>query len=158
MNKVLKHTLVAIVSLTGLYLLCLGVRVFLFTDFFSGPSKKECVKTAEQFLGYKLGRKYEFLDYDADFSHPDRQLNFSVKVPSEKFYEVVKYCEKETAKESEPSKTKDGKYDIITSPIRRGYRGFEKTEEVLWGEDRVHFQRLDVILEEGIIEFVGMDY
>ena len=158
MNKVLKHTLVAIVSLIGLYLLCLGIRVFLFADFFSGPKEKECVKTAEQFLGYRLGKEYEIMDYDADFSHPDRQLNFSVKVPSDKFHEVVEYCEKEAAKESESVKTKEGKYDIITSPIHRGYRGFEKTEEVLCGEDRVHYQRLDVILDEGIIEFVGMNY
>ena len=158
MNKVPKHTLVAIVSLIGLYLLCLGVRGFLFADFFSGPSEKECIKTVEQFLGYKLGRKYEFLDYDADFSHPDRQLNFSIKIPSKKFKEIVGYREREASKESKPSKTKDGRYDIITSPIQRGYRGFEKTEEVLWGEDRVHFQRLDVILDESIIEFVGMEY
>ena len=99
MYKVLKHTLVAIVSLIGLYLLCLGVRGFLFADFFSGPSEKECIKTVEQFLGYKLGRKYEFLDYDADFSHPDRQLNFSIKIPSKKFKEIVGYCEREASKE-----------------------------------------------------------
>lgn len=49
-------------------------------------------------------------------------------------------------------------YDITTSPIRRSYRGFEKTEEALWGEDRVHYQRLDVILDDGLIEFAGMDY
>lgn len=158
MNIILKHTLVAIAILGGLLLICLGIRTFLFADFFSGPSERECVKTAEQFLGYKLGRKYELLDYDADFSHPDRQLNFSIKIPEEKFQEIVAYCEREAAKESEPSITKDGKYDIITSPIQRGYRGFEKTEEVLWGEDRVHYQRIDVILDEGIIEFVGMSY
>ena len=130
----------------------------MFADFFSGPSEKECVKTVEQFLGYKLGRKYEILDYDADFSHPDRQLNFSIKLPVDRFQAVVAYCEEEVKKEVEEIQTKDGKYDVLTSPIIQTARGFTKTEEILWGEDRVHFQRLDVILEDGIIEFVGMEY
>lgn len=159
MKKPLKITLIILAVVIGL--LPLGLffgYVFLFADFFSGPSEKECVRTAEKFLGHKIGRTYELMDYDADFSHPDRQLNFSIKIPTEKFQEIVAYCEKEAAKESEPVRTKDGKYDIITSPIRRSEWGFEKTEEVLLGENRVHYQRLDVILNEGLIEFDGMDY
>ena len=158
MNKSLKITLITLAVIIGIPMLLFTGYIFLMADFFSGPSEKQCVKITEEFLGCKLGRHYEILDYDADSSHPDRQLNFSVKVPSDKFHEVVEYCEKEAAKESEPVKTKEGKYDIITSPIHRGYRGFEKTEEVLWGENRVHYQRLDVILDEGMIEFVGMNY
>ena len=158
MNKVLKYTLIAIVSLIGLYLLCLSIHVFLFADFFSGPKEKECVKTAEQFLGYRLGKKYEIMDYDADFSHPDRPLNFSIKLPADRFQAVVAFCEKEVKKEAGVIQARDGKYDVITSPIYQTNNGFKKTEEVLWGEERVHFQRLDVILDEGIIEFVGMSY
>lgn len=98
------------------------------------------------------------MDYDADFSHPDRLLNFSIKLPTDRFQAVVAFCEKEVKKEAGVIQAGDGKYDVITSPIYQTNNGFKKTEEVLWGEERVHFQRLVVILDEGIIEFVGMSY
>lgn len=157
MNKVLKHSLVAIVSLIGLYLLCLGIRVFLFADFFSGPSETECVKTAEQFLGYRLGRKYEIMDYDADFSHPDRQLNFSIKLPPEKFKEVIEYCEKEIkTRKEETTWTEKAGFMYIETFSRDG-KGYWKSLQILSGQDRVHYQALHVIMDDNMITFDGMD-
>lgn len=158
MNKPLKITLITLAIIVGVPLFVLCGYAFFFADFFSSPSEKECVKTAEQFLGCRLGRNYEIMDYDADFSHPDRQLNFSIKLPPNRFQKVMAFCEKEVKKEAGVIQARDGKYDVITSPIYQTNNGFMKTEEVLWGEDRVHFQRLDVLLDEGIIEFVGMSY
>ena len=158
MNKPLKITLLTLAVVVGIPFLVFCGYTFLFADFFSGPSEKECVKTAEEFLGYKLGKKYEILDYDADFSHPDRMLNFSVKVPSDKFKEVVEYCEKELAGRSDiTSRTEEDGYTYIESFFQDEW-GFQKSLQVLSGEDRVHYQALHVILNEELITFDGMNY
>jgi len=158
MNKPLKITLITLAVIIGIPFLVLCGYTFLFADFFSGPSEKECVKTAESFLGCKFGKKYEILDYDADFSHPDRTLNFSIKLPAERFKEVVEYCEQEIAtKEQVTTRIEENGYTYIES-ISRDEWGFEKSQEVLSGQNRVHYQALHVILNEELITFDGMDY
>jgi hypothetical protein len=158
MKSVYKFSLIAILSLLGVLVLSFGVLVFLYSDFFSAPKEKECIRLAERFLGYKLGRDNEVLDYDADYSHPDRPLSFTIKIPNDRFQALVDYCRKEVALESESTRAKDGKYDIITSPINQSSRGYEKTKEVLWGEDRVHYQTIEIIPDKGTIEYVEMSY
>ena len=159
MKKPVKISIITLAVIIGLVPVVLFFgHVFLIADFFSGPSEKECFKTAEEFLGYKLGKIYEILDYDADFSHPDRQLNFSIKVPSYKFNEVVEYCERELAgKEKAMNRTEEDGYIYIESLCRDEW-GFQKSLQVLSGEDRVHYQALHVILGEELITFDGMDY
>ena len=158
MNKPLKITLITLAVIIGIPFFVLCGYTFLFADFFSAPSEKECVKTAESFLGCKFGKKYEILDYDADFSHPDRILNFSVKLPSDKFNEVVEFCEQEIANRQEKTDrtVKDG-YTFIES-FSRDEWGFEKSQPVLSGDNQVHYQALHVILNEELITFDGMDY
>ena len=87
----------------------------------------------EDFLGCKLGKHYEILDYDADYSHPDRMLSFSVKIPSDRFQKVLAFCEKEVeAKGGKSDITEEEKYTHIET-FSRDELGFKKDYEVFKG-------------------------
>lgn len=158
MNKPFKISLITIAVLIGLLTLGLLCDSFLFADFFSGPTEKECVKKTEEFLGYKIGKEYEILDYDAKSYHPDQPLSFSIKLPTEKFQKVIEFCESEAKKELGDTRDKDGEYDVITSPIHRTSYGYTKDKEVINGDYRVYFERIDVDIDEGLITFGGSGY
>lgn len=158
MNKPLKIALITLAAVVGIPFLLFCGYTFLFADFFSGPSKKECVKIAQEFLGYKLGKEYEILDYDAKSYHPDQPLSFSIKLPTEKFQKVIEFCESEAKKELGDTRDKDGEYDVITSPIHRTSYGYTKDKEVINGDYRVYFERIDVDIDEGLITFGGSGY
>jgi hypothetical protein len=158
MNKSFKITLITLMVILGVPFLVLCGYSFLFADFFSGPSEKQCVKTVEEFLGYKLGRTYEILDYDADYSHPDRQLSFEVKLPPAKFEDVVEFCEKEVdAREEKTTWTEEAGYTYIETFSQDG-SGYIKSLQVLYGQDRVHYQALKVNIDSNTISFDGMDH
>ena len=159
MNKPLKITLITLTIVAGLVVLLLPFcDLFLIADFFSGPNEKECVKIAERFLGCKLGKDYEILEYDVDFSHPDRPLSISIKLPLQRFQKVADFCKNEASKGQEKIIKKDGEHDTITEPLHKTKEGYQKFEEVLWQGDRVHYKSLDVILDERIVTFSWMDY
>lgn len=65
MKRPIRITLITIAVMVGLPFLLLCGYAFLPADFFSGPSEKDCIKTAERFLGCKLGKDYEILEYDS---------------------------------------------------------------------------------------------
>lgn len=158
MNKALKYFFIALITLIGLIIVIWGIRVFLFVDFFSGPNEKTCVKMTERFLGCKLGKDYEILEYDVDFSHPDRPLSISIRLPIQRFQKVADFCKDEASKGQDKIIKKDGDNDIITTPLHKTTEGYQKFEEALWQGDRVHYKSLDVILDEKVVSFSWMDY
>lgn len=158
MNKPLKIALITLSLIIGIPVLLLSGYVFLMADFFSGPNEKTCVKMTERFLGCKLGKDYEFLEYDVDFSHPDRPLSFSIKLPSQRFQKVIDFCKEEASKGQNKIIQKDGDHDTYTQPIHKTVEGYQKFEEVRWQGDRVHYKSLDIIVDERIVVFSWMDY
>ena len=159
MNKPIKKALITLTVLVGLVVLLLPFcNLFLIADFFSEPSEKGCVKTAERFLGCKLGKDYEILEYDVDFSHPDRPLSFSLRLPPHRFQKVVDFCNSEASKGQNKIIQKDGDHDTYTQPIHKTVEGYQKFEEVRWQGDRVHYKSLDIIVDERIVVFSWMDY
>ena len=99
MNKQFKGILIIVAVFVGLLTIGLFLgSAFMFADFFFNPSEKECVKMAERFLGCKLGKHYQFLEYDADYSHPDRPLSFFVNIPTEDFRAIIDFCYEEAEK------------------------------------------------------------
>lgn len=159
MNRPLKITLITLAVIVGLVVLVLPFSsLFLIADFFSGPSEKECVKIAERFLGCKLGKDYEILEYDVDYSHPDRPLSISIKLPPQRYEKVAAFCEDEASKGLDRIREKDGEHDIITTPLHKTMEGYQKFEEVLWLGDRVHYKSLYVIPDERIVSFSCMDF
>lgn len=158
MNKAFKYIIIALITLIGLIVVIWGIRVFLFADFFSGPNEKTCVKMTERFLGCKLGKDYEILEYDVDFSHPDRPLSIAIKLPLQRFQKVADFCKDEASKGQDKTIKKDGDNDIITTHLHKTTEGYQKFEEVRWQGDRVHYKSLDVILDEKVVSFSWMDY
>ena len=158
MNKPIKITLITIAVMIGLLFLLLCGYVFFFSDFFSESNEKDCIKTAERFLGCKLGKDYEILEYDVDFSHPDRPLSFSLRLPSQRFQKVVDYCISEASKYQDKIIKKDGDHTTYTQPIHKTAEGYQKFEEVRWQGDRVFFQSLDIQVNERIVSYSWMDY
>ena len=158
MNKPIEITLIAIAVMVGLPFLLLCGYAFLPEDFFSGPSEKDCIKTAERFLGCKLGKDYEILEYDVDFSHPDRPLSFSLRLPPQRFQKVVDFCKREASKYQDKIIKKDGDHAIYTQPIHKTAEGFQKFEEVRWQGDQVFFQTLDIRVDERIVAYLWMDH
>ena len=159
MNKQFKRILIILAVFVSLLSIRLFLgSVFMYADFYSNPSEKECVRMAEKFLGCKLGKHYQFLDYDADYCHPDRPLSFFVNIPTEEFRSIIDFCYEEAEK-------KDGRRDMTQrnrltyiETFTRTHQGFQKEQEVLFGENRVHYQILEVILDLESISFTGMDY
>ena len=158
MKRSIKITLITIAVMVGLPFLLFCGYVFLFADFFSGPSEKECVKITERFLGCKLGKDYEIIEYDVDYSHPDRPLSISIKLPPQRFQKVVEFCNSEAIKYQDKTIKKDGEHDVYTQPIHKTTAGYEKFEEVRWQGDRVHLKSLDILVDERIVAFTWMDY
>lgn len=158
MNKAFKYIIIALITLIGLIVVIWGIRVFLFADFFSGPNEKTCVKMTERFLGCKLGKDYEILEYDVDFSHPDRPLSIAIKLPLQRFQKVIDFCKEETSNGQNNIIQKDGDCETITTPLHKTTEGYEKFEEVRWQGDRVHYKSLDVIVDEKVVSFSWMDY
>lgn len=158
MNKPLKITLIILAVVVGLPFLVFCGYTFLFADFYSNPSEKECIKIAEEFLGCKLGKHYQLLDYDADYSHPDRPLSFFVNIPTEDFIAVRDFCYEEAEKnDGKQIKTERKGYTYIETFLRT-QQGFQKRQEVLSGDNRVHYQVLDVLLDLESISYTSMDY
>ena len=155
MSKTFKNALITLA--VGIVLLFCG-HVFLSVDFFSGPNEKTCVKMAERFLGCKLGKDYDILEYDVDFSHPDRPVSISFKLPLLRFQKMVDFCKEEASKGQNKIIQQDGDNEIITIPLHKTEDGFEKFEEVRWQGDRVHYKSLVIILDERIVSFSWMDY
>ena len=159
MNKQFKGILIIVAVFVGLLTIGLFLgSAFMFADFFSNPSEKECVKMAEKFLGCKLGKHYQFLDYDADYSHPDRPLSFFVNIPTEDFRAIIDFCYEEAEKKDGIRDTTQRKNLTYIETFSRTHQGFQKEQEVLSGENRVHYQILEVILDLESISFTGMDY
>ena len=158
MNKPFKITLITLSFIIGIPVLLLTGYVFLMADFFSSPNEKTCVKMAEKFLGCKLGKDYELLEYDIDFSHPDRPLSLSIKLSPQRFQRVIDYCNKVASKGQTRIIQEERDNEIITTPIHKTIQGFQKFEEKRWQGDRVHYKSLDVILDERIVAFSWMDY
>lgn len=158
MNRPIKITLITIVVMVGLSFLLFCGYALLFADFFSEPSEKDCIKTAERFLGCKLGKDYEIIEYDVDFSHPDRPLSFSLRIPPQRFQKVVDFCKSEASKYQDKIIKKDGDHATYTQPIHKTAEGFQKFEEVRWQGDRVFFQSLDIRVDERIVSYSWMDY
>ena len=158
MNRQIKIALLSIAVMVGIPLILLCGYVFLFADFYSAPSEEECIKMAERFLDYKLGKDYEILEYDVDFSHPDRPLSFSIKLPSQRFQKVIDFCKEEASKGQNKIIQKDGNHDTYTQPIHKTVEGYQKFEEVRWQGDRVHYKSLDILVGERIVVFSWMDY
>lgn len=158
MNKAIKYFFIALLSFIGLIVVIWGIRVFIFADFFSGPNEKTCIIMTERFLGCKLGKDYEILEYDVDFSHPDRPLTFSLRLPPHRFQKVVDFCNSEASKGQNKIIQKDGDHDTYTQPIHKTVEGYQKFEEVRWQGDRVHYKSLDIIVDERIVVFSWMDY
>ena len=158
MNKVLKYIFIALLSLIGLIVVIWGIRVFLFADFFSGPKEKECVKIAEEFLGCKFGDYYQFLDYDADYSHPDRPLSFFINIPTEDFKAIINHCYDEAEKKDRIKDTTEKKGYTFIETFSRTSKGFQKEQEVLYGDNRVHYQILEIILDLESISFTSTNY
>ena len=159
MNKALKKKLIILAVILGL--LPVGLYygyVFMYADFFSNPSEKECIKIVEEFLGCKLGKHYQFLDYDADYSHPDRPLTFFVNIPTEDFIAVRDFCYEEAEKNDRKLiKTERKGYTYIETFLRT-QQGFQKRLEVLSGDNRIYYQVLDVLLDLESISYTSMDY
>ena len=104
MNKQFKRILIILAVFVSLLSIRLFLgSVFMYADFYSNPSEKECVRMAEKFLGCKLGKHYQFLDYDADYSHPDRPLSFFVNIPTENFRAIIDFCYEEAEKKDKKS-------------------------------------------------------
>lgn len=158
MNKAIKFFFIALLSFIGLIVVIWGIRVFIFADFFSGTNEKTCIKMTERFLGCKLGKDYENLEYDVDFSHPDRLLSFSLRLPPQRFQKVVDFCNSEASKYQDKIIKKDGDYVTYTQPIHKTSEGYQKFEEVRWQGDRVHYESLDILVDERIVAFSWMDY
>ena len=158
MKKAIKYILITLVSLIGLIVVFGGICIYLIADYFSGPNEKTCVQMTERFLGCKLGKDYEILEYDVDFSHPDRPLSISIKLPPQRFQKVVDFCKDEASKGQEIIRKKDGDYDINTESLHKTTEGYQKFEEIRWQGDRVQYKSLDVILNERIVAFSWMDY
>lgn len=158
MNKPIIITLITIAVMIVLPFLLLYGYVFFFSDSFSEPNEKDYIKTAERFLGCKLGKDYEILEYDVDFSHPDRPLSFSLRLPPQRFQKVVDFCKREASKGQNKIIQKDGDHDTYTQPIHKTVEGYQKFEEVRWQGDRVHYKSLDILVGERIVVFSWMDY
>ena len=159
MRKPVRIVLISSAVLAGLAVLALPFcSIFFMADFFSGPSEKECIKIAEEFLGCRLGKHYQFLDYNADYSHPDRPLIFSVTIPTEDFRSVIDFCFDEAEKnDGKQIRTEKKGYTFIET-FSRTPKGFQKSQEVLSGDNRVHYQTLEVLLDQESISFSGSDY
>ena len=158
MNKPLKITLITLAVVVGIPLLVFCGYSFLFADFFSNPSEKECIKIAEEFLGCKLGKHYQFLDYNADYSHPDRPLSFFVNIPTEDFIAVRDFCYEEAEKNDGKQIKAERKGYTYIETFLQTQQGFQKRQEVLSGDNRVHYQVLDVLLDQESISYSSMDY
>lgn len=158
MKITIKCILIALVSLVGLIVVIGGICIFLIADYYSGPNEKECVKIAEKFLGCKFGDYYQFLDYDADYSHPDRPLSFFINIPTEDFRAVINHCYDEAEKKDGIKDTTEKKGYTYIETFSRTSKGFQKEQEVLYGDIRVHYQILEVILDLESISFTSTNY
>ena len=158
MNKPLKITLITLAVVVGIPFLVFCGYTFLFADFYSNPSEKECINMAEEFLGCKIGKDYQFLDYNADYSHPDRPLSFFVNIPTEDFIAVRDFCYDEAEKKDGIKDTTEKKGRLYIETFSRTHEGFQKEQEVLYGDNRVHYQVLDVLLDLESISYSSMDY
>ncbi len=158
MKKTVRIALITSAVLGGLAVLALPFcAIFFMTDFFSGPSEKECIKIAEKFLGCKLGKHYQFLDYNANYSHPDRPLSFSVAIPTEDFRSVMDFCYEEAERNDRKQIRTEKEYTFIET-FSRTHKGYQKSQEVLLGDNRVHYQTLEVLLDQESISFTSSDY
>lgn len=159
MKKNKKKNIIIISLLLLLPVMLFLGYTFLLADFFSGPSEQECVKMTERFLGCKLGRDYQIMEYDAKYYHPDRQLKFSIKLPEKRFQKVIEYCKKEMeVNDGLPKRTSDKNYTYIESFLRTE-QGFQKNLEILYLDNlRVRYQVINVILNEELIDFCGSNY
>ena len=159
MNEHLKRILITLAVIIGLLPIGLFLgSIFMYADFFSNHSEKECIKIEEEFLGCELGEYYQFLDYDADYSHPDRSLSFFVNIPTEDFRAIIDFCYEEAEKKDGIKDTTERKSHTYIESFSRTIKGFQKEQEVLSGGNRVHYQILEVILDLESISFTGMDY
>lgn len=159
MNKQFKRILIILAVFVSLLSIRLFLgSVFMYADFYSNPSEKECVRMAEKFLGCKLGKHYQFLDYGADYCHPDRPLSFFVNIPTENFRAIIDFCYEEAEKKDGIRDTTQRKSLTYIETFSRTHQGFQKEQEVLSGENRVHYQILEVILDLESISYTGMDY
>ena len=163
----MSYIIILILKVAGILVL-LAALVFLFIvlclsfAFSPNPSYKESICFAERLLGFSLGHEHEFIEFNAQYGHPDRPLHFVAKIPHAQFQKVVEFCEKETQRQTEDVTTDDGKYITTESPItfesmnwKRSCpeKGYMKKRTVETCGVPVFIQELFVNVDKGQIEY-----
>lgn len=157
MIKFLKISLITLSVSFALVILVFFGLVFSLAVFFSNPSERDCIKVAEEFLDFKLGKRYQTLDYDAKYYHPDRMLSFTLKLPDKKFMAIVKYCEEQVKKYPKAKIEHHEDYDSIVSFIQTG-NTFIKDQENVIGDCRLFYRRVSVLVDEQLITYSHSRY
>ncbi|MBR5906698.1 MAG: hypothetical protein IKZ51_09670 [Bacteroidales bacterium] len=162
----MSYIIIFILKVAGILVLSAAL-VFLFIvlclsfAFSPNPSYKESICFAERLLGFSLGYEHEFIEFNAQYGHPDRPLHFVAKIPHEQFKKVVEYCEKD-AQQQEEVTTDDGKYITTESPLSfvcidwkrdSPEYGYMKTRTVRTSGVPVFIQELFVNVDKGQIEY-----
>lgn len=90
--KVFWIVLLIIVAVIIFGLLALALPIIGFSLAAKAPSNKEIRGAINSILGCDIGKEYEVVKLDYRFAHSDRPTSAIVKVPEDKFNELVELC------------------------------------------------------------------
>lgn len=95
-----------------LLLLYFGLMAFGFSLAAKKPSPRDLKRAIRHVLGNDIGEEFEVLSLDYRFAHSDRPTSAIIKVPENKFQELVDLCRESADEETEACLIFRKTYDV----------------------------------------------